>query len=137
MYGINAYAQNARRAESDREIEYRLLGQVTGALLHAQTKLSNQSAGTKVDATKTKVDALLWNREVWSTLKIDLLSPQNTLPDQLKGSLVSLAIWVEKETSALLSGGDNDLQALIDVNKTIMEGLRPNHGSAPPAGAPG
>lgn len=135
MHGYAAYSRNARHAQSDRETEYRLLGQVTGALLHAQTKLAASDTRSRVEATKAKVDALLWNREVWSTLKLDLLSPQNTLPDELKGSLISLAIWVERETGTLLSGGDNDLQALIDVNKTIMEGLRPTHGAAAPAGA--
>ena len=116
MNTYNAYQQSANAAENPREIEYRLLGQVTAALIQAENSGVEQ---------QTKIDALLWNRSVWSAFRVDLMDPSNRLPTELRASLVSLSIFVEKETASAIDGSV-DLSALIDINKSIMDGLRPS-----------
>jgi flagellar protein FlaF len=74
-------------------------------------------------------EACFYNRKLWTIFQTDLADPANALPDQVKANLISLAIWVQKYTGRVLDGAP--VQPLIDVNRSIMEGLRP-----PPAAAP-
>ena len=115
MQGYAAYAKTQATTASDRETEYRLLGAVTGALVRARdTETTLQE----------KVKAVLWNDKVWNAFMCDLGSAENNLPKALKGALMSLAIWVAKETQRILDN-EVDLNGLININRQIMEGLRP------------
>jgi flagellar protein FlaF len=113
---LQAYQQAASRAESPRDSEYRLFAQVTLALMEA----------AKADPSDipARIDALDWNRSVWSVLLSDCSSPDNQLPAPLRASIISLAIWVGKHTSAVIRRRE-DIQPLIDVNRLIMQGLQP------------
>ena len=113
---LQAYHQAATRAESPRQTEYRLFAQVTLALMEA----------AKADPSDipARIDALDWNRSVWSVLLSDCSSPDNQLPAPLRASIISLAIWVGKHTSAVIRRRE-DIQPLIDVNRLIMQGLQP------------
>jgi len=111
---LRAYQQTAARAESPREAEYRLFGQVTRALMEA-AKLDPKDLGGRIDA-------LDWNRRMWSALATDCGSPENALPNELRAGIISLAMWVGKYTSLVIRGED-DIQDLIDVNRMIMQGL--------------
>ncbi len=111
---LRAYQQAAARSESPKEAEYRLFGQVTRALMDAAKEdVSNLSA---------RMDALDWNRRLWSALGSDCASPENTLPPELRAQIISLSIWVGKYTSMVIRGED-DIDALIDINRIIMQGL--------------
>ena len=115
MQGYAAYAKTQATTASDRETEYRLLGAVTGALVRARdTETTLQE----------KVKAVLWNDKIWNAFMCDLGSAENNLPKPLKGALMSLAIWVAKETQRILDN-EVDLNGLININRQIMEGLRP------------
>ena len=110
---VKSYQSTLTKTEEPRQTEYRLFAQVTRALLDAQ------SQGEK---GKNFIEAVDWNRRLWLTLQMDLASEENTLSDQLKAQLISVAIWVDKHTSATLRG-DAKVGPLITVNRTIMEGL--------------
>lgn len=114
MSGYSAYSKATRTVESPRSIEYRLLGQVTAALMEARREPK--------DIVK-RVDSLLWNKSVWDAFLVDLNHEDNRLPKELKQSLIGLAIWVNRETS-LAMDHQADLDTLIEVNQNIMEGLR-------------
>ena len=60
---LRAYQTTAERAENPREIEYRLFGQVTRALMEASQAPEDDIA--------TRIDALDWNRRLWSALATD------------------------------------------------------------------
>lgn len=113
---LQAYRQAATRTETPRELEYRLFGQVTRALMHAAT----------VDQadTKTRIDALDWNRRLWSTLATDCSDPDNALNNPLRAQIISLSIFVSRHSSMVMRGED-DFDALIDINRSIMQGLAP------------
>lgn len=112
--GYAAYQQAQVKIESGQQIEYRLLGQVTGALLKAE-----EGQGSLQD----RINAILWNDRVWNAFNCDLREPGNRLPQGLKNSLISLAQWVARE-SQLAIDGKADLRALINVNRQVMEGLQ-------------
>jgi flagellar protein FlaF len=111
---LQAYKTAATRAENPREMEYRLFGQVTRALMHASTVDPGDLA--------TRIDALDWNRRLWSTLATDCASPDNAMDKALRARIISISLFVSKHSSAVMRGED-DFEALIDINKMIMQGL--------------
>lgn len=111
---LQAYKTAATRAENPREMEYRLFGQVTRALMHASTV-------DKIDVA-TRIDALDWNRRLWSTLATDCANPDNGMDKALRARIISISLFVSKHSSAVMRGED-DFDALIDINKMVMQGL--------------
>jgi len=111
---LQAYKTAATRAETPRELEYRLFGQVTRALMHAAT----------VDASDiaTRIDALDWNRRVWSALATDCSDPDNGMNPALKAQIISISLFVSRHSSVIMRGED-DFEALIDINRMVMQGL--------------
>ena len=117
---LQAYQQAATRAETPRDVEYRLFAQVTRALLEA--------SGRDPKDLRGRIDALDWNRRLWSTLAADCAHPENQLPEPLRASIISLSIWVSKHTSLVIRCED-DIEPLIDINRMIMQGLSGNTAS--------
>ncbi|WP_292051095.1 MULTISPECIES: flagellar biosynthesis regulator FlaF [unclassified Brevundimonas] len=111
---LQAYKTASTRAEAPRETEYRLFGQVTRALMHASTLDKTQFA--------ERMDALDWNRRLWSTLATACSDPNNALPQEVRAHIISLSIFVGKHTS-LVARGEDDFATLIDINRMIMQGL--------------
>ena len=72
----------------------------------------------------SRIDALDWNRRLWSNLGADCASVDNKLPDQLRASIISLSLFVSKYTSQVMRG-NGEFEVLIDLNRTIMQGLAP------------
>ena len=120
MSGIDAYKKALNKSGSSRNAEYRLLAQVTAALIEA--KEADGDMRKNPAKMKMLAHALNWNNEVWSTFMDDCRSEDNKLPEKLRGGILSLGIWVNKETQAALNG-DVGLDALISVNRDIMTGL--------------
>ena len=88
---VKAYQRAQLAAEHPRSTEYRLFGQVTGALIEAQ------SAGIKGVAL---IEAIDWNRRLWSTLAVDCMDDANQLSKPLRAQIVSLSLWVSNHTFA-------------------------------------
>jgi flagellar protein FlaF len=111
---LRAYQKAAERAETPRETEYRLFGEVTRSLMSAADAAADQHA---------KMVALDWNRRLWTTLASDCSRTENGLPVGVRAQIISLSLWVNRHTSAVMRK-EESIQPLIDVNRSIMEGLR-------------
>jgi flagellar protein FlaF len=118
---VLAYQQAAQRAEAPRDLEYRLLGQVTRALMDAARLDAKDFAG--------RIDAIDWNRRVWSALAADCASAQNALPQGVRAQIISISIWVGRHSSAVMRR-EAEIEPLIDVNRAIMQGLAPSNVSS-------
>ena len=105
--------QAAQGTEDPRKTEYRLFAQVTRALMNIE-----ESGSLDADFR----EAIEWNRRMWNALEIDLASDANSLPDALKAQLISVAMWVERH-SAMALRGEGEVDPLITVNRSVMEGL--------------
>src|ERR1700732_2278341 len=123
---LQAYHQAAPRAESPRQPEYRLFAQVTMALMEA--------AKADPSDVAARIDALDWNRRVWTVLSDDCANPANGLPASLRASIISLAIWVGRHTSAVIRRRE-EIGPLIEGNRLIMQGLAPGAVGAQTAAA--
>ncbi|MBI1188058.1 MAG: flagellar biosynthesis regulator FlaF [Alphaproteobacteria bacterium] len=111
---IQAYQRAAAQAESPRETEYRAFGLVTQGLVRAR----EQGRGD----LSAYVEALDANRRLWMVLANDCAQSGNAAPETLRASIISLSLWVSRTTSEIIRDG-GDLDDLIEVNRSIMEGL--------------
>ena len=110
---LKAYQQTQAATEDPRVTEYRLFGQVTGALLNAKEA---GAVGTPL------VEAIDWNRRLWRTLAADCMDERNQLPQDLRAKIISLSLWVAKYSRSV-TREKASLDPLIEINRTIMQGL--------------
>lgn len=110
---IQAYQRAATQAEPPRDLEYRAFGQVTAGLVRVREEKPPLPVVLEV------IDA---NRRLWNMLSADCAAPENKLPITLRGQIISLAMWVARYSSEVLRDGA-DIEPLIDINRTMMEGL--------------
>ena len=94
---LQAYEKTQRSAEQPRDTEYRLFAQVTQSLIEA-----NKAARADV---KTRVNALDWNRRLWSALASDCAGDGNQLPTTLRAQIISLSLWVSRFSSEAIRTG--------------------------------
>ena len=113
---LNAYQKVQNKGETPRQTEYRLFTEVTRALINARDH------GKK---DQVMFHALDWNRRMWSTLAADCGIEGNGLPDTLRAGIISLSIWVSKYSSQVVRNNE-PIDPLIDINRTVMEGLATN-----------
>jgi len=110
---LQAYQKTQIATGNPRDTEYRLFGQVTGALINAKDQPRT---------SQELIKAIDWNRRVWSALASDCSSEANALPQNLRAQIISLSLWVTRYSSQVMREGAG-LDPLIDVNRAIMEGL--------------
>lgn len=111
---IKSYQNTQQITEDSRQTEYRLFGQITGALIDA--KKASVCGGPLMEV----ID---WNRKMWQVLALDCANQNNTLPEGLRANIVSLSFWVTKYSTKVMRERA-PLDPLIAVNRSIMEGLR-------------
>ena len=122
---LTAYQKTQSATEDARTTEYRLFGLVTGALMEAAQE---QRGSAKL------VEAVDWNRRLWNTLASDCSDDQNRLTPQLRAQIISLSLWVGRYSSQVIRG-KAAIDPLVDINRTIMQGLAPQ-APTPPSNAP-
>lgn len=111
---FQAYQQAAQQAENPRDLEYRLFGEVTRALMEASRADPHDF--------KTRINALDWNRRLWRVLATDCAQPENALPEAMRASIISLSLWVNSHSSDVMRRKEG-FEPLIEVNRMIMQGL--------------
>ena len=109
-----AYQNTQRITEEPRSSEYRLFGQVTGALLNVQKQ------GAKGGPL---VDAIDWNKRLWRTLATDCMDDRNQLPREVRAQIISISMWVRRYSKEVTREGAS-VEPLIEINRTIMQGLQ-------------
>lgn len=112
---LSAYQRARTMTEHPRSTEVRLIREITGDMIAAR------DAGT----TGVALTPILFrNRMMWNAFTTDCASRGNQLPVELRASIVSLGLWVERYTSDVATGRDT-IDALIEVNRSLIEGLQP------------
>lgn len=108
-----AYGANSVSARTERGTEHAAFETITARLIKARQPTASMAL---------RAAALHDNRRLWTTLAVDLATPQNELPQGLRAQLFYLA-----EFSLLQSGKALEdvaaLDALIDINRSVMRGL--------------
>jgi flagellar protein FlaF len=119
---LQAY-QTAAKTESPRQTEYRAFALATHGLIEA--------AALPATELGRRAEALARNRRLWTLLAADCAAPGNLLPPQVRAQIISLSLFVDRQSSAVLREGAS-FDVLVELNRTMMQGLS---GQGAPAGA--
>ena len=122
---VAAYQQQQKQNLSPREVE---------AMAFTKAALMLEDAKQYADNIREYSKALRFNRLLWTINQADLTDPENQLPPEIKANVMSLSIFVDKQTTkALRTSTPTDLDVLININRNLAAGLRSN----PETGAAG
>lgn len=83
-----------------------------------------QAAEARGAQTREAVEAIYFVRRLWGIFIEDLSKPENGLPQKLRADLVSVGLWVMREAEEIRQGRSTNFKGLIEVSRTIAEGLR-------------
>jgi len=70
-----------------------------------------------------QVQSLLYVRRLWTIFIEDLAHPENGLPEKLRADIISIGLWVVKESDRLRDEKSNDVVQLIEINRLIRDAL--------------
>jgi len=68
-------------------------------------------------------EAVLYVQKLWTFFIESLTDPHNDLAASLKNDLIGIGLWTIAEADRILADPSKSFAALIDVNKTIRDGL--------------
>ncbi|RUU61172.1 flagellar biosynthesis regulator FlhF, partial [Mesorhizobium sp. M2C.T.Ca.TU.009.01.2.1] len=54
----------------------------------------------------------------------DLGSSDNALPKELRANLISIGLWLLRETEDIRQGRTNNFEGLIEVSQIIRDGIQ-------------
>jgi flagellar protein FlaF len=119
---IQAYQNAAKKTEGPRQTEYRAFAMATRSLIDA--------AGLPATEVGRRAEALAVNRRLWSLLAADCAAEGNQLSQPLRAQIISLSLFVDRHSSQVMRNGAS-LDVLIEINRTIMQGLSPAAAAVP------
>ncbi|TIV62781.1 MAG: flagellar biosynthesis regulator FlaF, partial [Mesorhizobium sp.] len=70
------------------------------------------------------VEALHFTSRIWTTFVEDLGSSDNALPKELRANLISIGLWLLRETEDIRQGRTNNFEGLIEVSQIIRDGIQ-------------
>ncbi len=109
------YSQVSRKTASEHVNELAVFEQITGELeAIAQADRPNPAAWG---------DAITRNMQLWTIVSADLMKPENALPEETRQGLMQLGLFVLTHSQKVLAG-DEEMDVLIDINRSIIEGLK-------------
>lgn len=62
-------------------------------------------------------------RRLWTIFLADLSHDENALPPELRASLISIGMWMCRESERIDRGESSSFDGLIEINNIIVEGL--------------
>ncbi len=117
-----AYQQTQQANLSGRDLE---------AMVFTRAALKLEDAKKLTDNPQEHGKALRFNHLLWTIIQADIVEPGNKLPPEIKANVMSLSIFVDKQTAkALRTRNPADLETLININRNIAAGLRMKPGEA-------
>lgn len=98
-----------------RRVEYQALDRCVFLLGKAERAGASSREG---------VEALHWTVQLWQTFLIELADDANVLPPELRAKLISIGLWIFKQTDAIRLGRSNDFAAISGICAIVRDGLR-------------
>jgi len=83
------------------------------------------AAANAAGARSTKaIEALHFTNRVWTALIEDLGHTENALPDELRANLISIGLWVLRESEDIRQGRSENFEGLIEISQIIRDGIQ-------------
>lgn len=115
--GAQAYARMAQTTANPRERDAQML-------LRAAARFAAVLSAPAFDRAAAR-DAAVFNRKLWTVFLSAVSRPENPLDGATKANLKSIAMFSLRRCSMVeVDPKPDQLQALIDINRNIAEGLR-------------
>jgi flagellar protein FlaF len=108
------------------------------ALMEAARRLNAARELVETDLEAYR-ESLRLNWRLWTIIQCDVASDENSMPEELKANIMSLSIFVDRQTlDALSQPSAGKLGILIDINRNVAGGLlaRPTSPAISLAGPP-
>ena len=70
------------------------------------------------------VEALYFTRRVWIAFIDDLRLPENQFPPALRADLISIGLWVLKETDKIRLRKSDNFKGIAEIITIIRDGLK-------------
>ena len=110
---IDAYDAPVKAAETPRETDAAVL--LKAAMILQAVKAEPEG--------EDFYRALNFNQKIWSAIQAEM-TDENPLPDEVKGHLISLSIFIDKQSFKAMAERDPKLlDSIINVNRQIAMGL--------------
>ena len=109
---ISAYRKTTSTTTSPRQQEHEIIGRVNHRLRGIMKK------SDPVELARAISD----NQVLWTVLMADLQNPNNQLPPELKGMIISVGMAVMREMDQMGKRAV-DIEFLVAVNQNLMDGL--------------
>ncbi|MEQ8480846.1 MAG: flagellar biosynthesis regulator FlaF [Hoeflea sp.] len=74
--------------------------------------------------SREAVEAVYFVSRLWVRFVEDLASPDNQLEKELRANLISIGIWVIKESERIRQRESDNFQGIIDISMIIRDGLK-------------
>ncbi len=116
--GIIGYQQTQKTVDTNREVT----AAEVDAIVLRQVADSLQKAQQLPDDDYFE-QTLLYNQLIWTVIQSEMTA-ENPLSAEIKANLVSLSIFVDKQTTKAIGTREPELlDTLIDINRNISLGL--------------
>lgn len=114
------YGASVQPTANEKNVEYKAFAFVTQAL-----SALDKSA---IDYFVKKQEALFNNLQLWRIMAVEVADEKNPLPADLRANLFYLSEFTRQYTAKIHAGESDDPSVLIDINKSVMRGLRAQAG---------
>ena len=117
----DAYGRAQTAARTPRGIEYEVLARVTRRLKAASAR--------RTEDFPEFARALGENLKLWTVLGMDVADKDNGLPAPLRAQIFYLFEFTDQHSRKLLNGDDVSPDILVEINTSVLRGLRGNGGA--------
>ena len=115
---VIGYQQTQNTVDSNREVETAEADAIV--LRQAAERLQKAQQLPNEDYFE---ETLLYNQLIWTVIQSEMTA-ENPLSEEIKANLVSLSIFVDKQTAKAIGTREPELlDTLIDINRNISLGL--------------
>jgi flagellar protein FlaF len=116
-----AYANPEQPVRTARGTEFEVFARITRRL--------KQASGAGKAQFPALATAVYDNRKLWTVLASDVADPENELPSELRARLFYLNKFTQTHSRKVLAG-EGSVDILVEINTSIMRGLRLEGGAA-------
>ena len=121
-YAANAYRKTSQIALTPRAAEAAVLMKAAGKL--------QPFSRPDVGSSPALNEALVFNQRVWTVIAAAVADPANALPDEIKGNVTNIAVFVFRTiVDAMIEPTARKLDTLVSLNQTIAAGLQSGPGT--------
>lgn len=115
MYQFSYAEVSQESAATARDREREAMDHAIAALTRAE------AAGPR---SREATEAIYVTRNLWAMLVEDLAEPGNGLPEELRASLISIGLWIMRESENIRLGRSKSFQPMIEITTMIRDGLK-------------